>query len=127
MSRNSLVQLIKFLFVGTTAAMVHFSVVVLLVHFGNYQPLVANIAGFIVAFQVSYWGHRVWTFTGTEVLHREAYPKLVILQVTMFSVNEALYYFLLSLHIPYQIALLMVLAILPLITFATSKFWVFQN
>lgn len=120
-------QIIRFIIVGTTAAAVHFSIVVYLVQLFHYAPLIANIAAFIVAFQVSYWGHRMWTFSETEVMHREAYPKLIILQVSVLCMNEGLYYLFLSLHIPYQLALLMVLAIMPFFTFVTSKFWVFQN
>lgn len=127
MNKSHLLQLARFILVGGSAAVVHFSVVVMLVHFFDYAPLIANVGGFMVSFQVSYWGHRVWTFADTVTLHREAYPKLVVVQLVNFGLNESLYYFLLSLHLPYQWALLIVLAILPAFTFVSSKFWVFQG
>lgn len=127
MSRDNMFQIARFLIVGGTAAAVHFSVVIMLVHFFDYAPLIANVGGFMVSFQVSYWGHRVWTFADTVTLHREAYPKLVTVQLVNFALNEILFYFFLSLHLPYQLALLIVLAILPVFTFVSSKFWVFQG
>lgn len=127
MNKTQLAQIAKFLTIGSLAAVVHFSVVVLLVQTFDYAPLIANVAGFVVSFQLSYWGHRLWTFSDTHVSHREAYPRLVAVQVLNFSINEALYYLFLSLGLPYPLALLIVLAILPVFTFITSKFWVFQS
>jgi len=127
MNKEQVTQIAKFLTIGSFAAVVHFSVVVLLVQLFHYVPLIANVAGFVVSFQLSYWGHRLWTFSDTMVSHREAYPKLVVVQVVNFSVNESLYFLFLSLGLPYQLALLIVLAILPVFTFITSKFWVFQS
>lgn len=126
MNKDSIFQIAKFLTVGSVAAIIHFTVVVLLVQFYHLAPLVANVGGFLVSFQFSYWGHRAWTFAATEVLHREAYPRLVLVQCINFGLNESLYYIFLSLHLPYQLALLIVLSILPFFTFISSKFWVFE-
>jgi len=126
MNKAELYQIMRFGIVGGTAAIVHFSMVVWLVQEFSYAPLVANVAGFLLAFQVSYFGHRLWTFSETSVLHREAYPRLVAVQVMNFSLNEMLYYVFLSLHLPYQLALLIVIAIMPIFTYLTSRWWVFQ-
>ncbi len=126
MNKAGLYQIMRFGVVGVTAAMIHFSMVVFLVQEFAYAPLVANIAGFLIAFQVSYLGHRLWTFSETSVLHREAYPKLVAVQIMNFALNEMFYYVLLSLHLPYQLALLLVIAIMPIFTYLSSRWWVFQ-
>jgi putative flippase GtrA len=127
MNKAQILQISRFLTIGTLAAAVHFGMVVWLVQSYDYLPLIANVAGFVVSFQISYWGHRLWTFSGTDVSHREAYPRLVLIQVLNFGMNESLYYFFLGFGLPYQWALLIVLAILPIFTFISSKFWVFQN
>lgn len=119
-------QLCRFGVVGVLAAIVHFSIVVLLVQNADLAPLIANIFGFIIAFQVSYWGHRLWTFNGTITLHRVAIAKLFFVQVVNFVLNESLFYLFLIVGLPYPIALLIVLAILPVFTFALSKLWVFR-
>lgn len=127
MIKPQLLQIMRFGLVGLVAAMVHFTTVILLVHHFQYAPLIANIGGFMVSFQVSYWGHRMWTFSDTVISHSEAYPRLVLIQTINFCVNEYLYYYLLSLQISYQSALILVIAIMPLFTFLTSKVWVFQS
>ncbi|HTM64465.1 MAG TPA: GtrA family protein [Gammaproteobacteria bacterium] len=127
MNKLQLLQVARFLTVGVGAATVHFTIVVLLVQLLNYAPLIANVGGFVVSFQVSYWGHRLWTFSETDVSHREAYPKLVMVQVLNFCMNEYLFYFFLSYNLPYPLALLIVLSILPAFTFVMNKFWVFQS
>lgn len=119
-------QLTRFGAVGVTAATIHFCLVVLLVQHASLHPLMANVAAFLVSFQVSYWGHRRFTFPQTITLHREAYSKLILLQLANLAANEGLFYFFLSLHLPYQLALIIVLTILPVMTFTISKFWVFQ-
>lgn len=119
-------QLFRFGMVGLTAAAIHFSIVVFLVQHFSYMPLVANAVAFLFSFQVSYWGHRTFTFNESEVLHRAAMPKLLLIQVFNFFANETLFYIFLSMHIPYQLSLLMVLGILPVFTFAASKVWVFR-
>lgn len=119
-------QLFRFGIVGVTSACVHFSIVVFLVQNFSYAPLVANAAAFMVSFQISYWGHRSFTFNGTDALHRVALPKLLFVQILNFFANESLYYIFLSMHITYWAALLMVLSILPMFTFVTSKLWIFK-
>lgn len=119
-------QLFRFGIVGLTAAAINFCVVVLLVQNFSLAPLIANVFGFLVSFQMSYWGNRLWTFHGTAVLHREAFPKLILVQTITFSGSEFLYYLFLSHGISYQIGLLLVLTIMPIFTFLMSKLWVFK-
>lgn len=119
-------QLTRFGIVGVTAAAINFAVVVFLVQNFSYAPLLANVFGFIISFQMSYWGHRLWTFNGTAALHRVAFPRLILVQIGNFSGSELLYYLFLSHDIPYQIGLICVLTIMPIFTFLMSKLWVFK-
>ena len=119
-------QLTRFGMVGISAAFVHFSVVVFLVEWGWLQPLLANILAFSLAFQVSYWGHRRFTFKHTSQEHRIAFPRLLLVSVSAFLVNETLFYFLMKkFNLSYEVALLLVLMVLPLGVFLVNKFWVF--
>lgn len=124
---RTVAELTRFGLVGGTAAVVHFTTVLMLVEHLGIPPLISNIVGFLIAFQVSYWGHRLFTFKGTRSTHREALPKLLTIQTINFAANESLFYFLLSLHFAYPFALLVVLTILPLFTYFTSKHWIFQK
>jgi putative flippase GtrA len=127
MNKNLFFQLCRFGVVGVTAGTVHFSIVVFCVELGSLKPLVANVIAYMIAFQVSYSGHRYWTFRGTLAEHRVAFPKLLLVQTLTFIANESLFYLFMNFfHLPYQVALLIVLTILPITTFALSKFWVFR-
>lgn len=120
-------QLLRFGIVGALAAVVHFSIVVIFVQTHMLQPLTANIFAFLVAFQVSYWGHRQWTFQGTQTSHRVAFSKLFLVGSVTFIANEGLFYFFLLLNFSYPVALFLVLLILPLANFLLGKFWVFKE
>lgn len=119
-------QICRFGIVGVTSATIHFTTVVLLVQTRSFPPLVANVFGYVIAFQMSYWGHRLWTFSDTLVTHRMALPKLFCVQLVSFAANESLFFIFLSLNLPYPIALLIVLSVLPIFTFISSKLWVFK-
>jgi putative flippase GtrA len=119
-------QLFRFGMIGFTAAAIHFITVVMLVQNYTLAPLIANVVGFFVSFPMSYWGHRLWTFNETAVLHRVAVSKLLLVQLINFAMNEILFFLFLSMHFSYPVALIIVLAILPIFTFIASKWWVFK-
>ena len=74
--------------VGIIAATAHFSVVIIIVQMLAINPLLANVIGFCFGVQISYVGHRYVTFKGTTKAHRHALPKLLILQIINFILNE---------------------------------------
>lgn len=120
-------QLTRFGIVGLIAAAVHFSILIFLVEIGHIKPLVANFFAFIFSFQVSYWGHRSFTFRGTRVRHRVAFPRLLLVGSSGFFANEGLFYVLLTMFgMPYMLAQFFVLTILPLANFTLGKLWVFR-
>ena len=55
-------QLVRFGIVGLSAASVNLFIVFLLVHYRHLHPLSANIIAFLISFQISYNGHKYWTF-----------------------------------------------------------------
>jgi putative flippase GtrA len=118
-------QLIRFGLVGCSACAVHFLVVISLVPLGM-NPLIANVVGFLVAFTVSYFGHKLWTFnhgkSGRSLL------KFGVVALLSFLVNEGLFYLLLKFSsMRYEVALLLVLFLVALLTFILSKFWAFSE
>ena len=121
-----LLQIGRFSVVGISAAIVHFCGLVFLVEMDLLPPLYANVIAFFIAFQVSYWGHRMWTFAGTVAQHRTALPKLLVVATTGLAVNQGLFYiFLTVFELQYMVALFIVLAIVPVMTFTVSRRWVF--
>lgn len=119
-------QLFRYGFVGVAAAFVNYVMVVFLVSCFKMQPLVANGVGFLVAFQVSFSGHRLWTFEQDDF----SWPmmsKFFLVASLSFLLSEVLYaYFMHKLHLQYAVALLLVLCIVPVLSFICSKLWAFK-
>jgi putative flippase GtrA len=122
-----IIQLYRYALVGLTSAAIHFGSVVFLVQIFGFAPLSASIFAYPFSFQMSYWGHRLWTFDNTTASHLSAFPKLIMVQLVNFSVGQSLFFVFLKMNIPYPIALLIVLAILPIFTFISSRWWVFRS
>jgi putative flippase GtrA len=115
-----------FVLVGLTALATHWLSLVLLVTAAGLEPLVANVFGFAVAFQVSYFGHRHLTFEARDRTHGRTLPRFLAVALAMFLLNEALYWLLLvATPLRYDIAHLAVLATVAGITYLFSKFWAF--
>jgi len=121
-------ELFWFAAVGFSAMAVHFAVVALWLVPAGLPPLLANVAGFLVAFQVSYWGHRGLTFQATDVAHRQGMPRFFAVACLAFAVNETMYFLLLRYTaLDYRLALLFVLILVAGLTFVLSKLWAFAG
>ena len=121
-------QVIRFGVVGVTALMVNWLVVAVLVPTLDMAPLLANVFAFLVAFQVSYWGHRSWTFNAWTLRHSQTLPRFLVVSCSSFLINEFLYFLLLEFTVlDYRTALLIVLAIVAMSTFLLSRKWAFRK
>lgn len=120
-------QLVKFGIIGSMAALTNLLVVFLLVQLTSLHPLVSNVIAFLVAFNVSFWGHRHQTFKHTPRRNRESMPRFFIISAAGFVLNEGLYYlFLHHTQLQYMLSLLIVIFIVACFTFTLGKFWAFK-
>ncbi|WP_417581209.1 GtrA family protein [Nitrincola sp.] len=120
-----LAQISRFIGVGVAALIVHWLVVRLLVPLG-LVPLIANVFGFAVAFNVSYFGHRKLTFRAEELSHSRTLPRFASVALGSFAVNESLYALLLTFSpLRYDLALFIVLGVVAVLTYLFSRFWAF--
>lgn len=120
-------QVFRFGGVGLSALILHWCTVLILVSFWEQRPLVANAFAFLLAFQLSYWGHRHWTFQGSSLSHKKSLFRFLLVAIFGFILNQTLFSALLSFsNLPYPIALLIVLIIVSFSTFIFSKFWAFR-
>jgi putative flippase GtrA len=115
-----------FVVVGCLAATVHFGVVVGLVHQFGLRPLAANVAGWLVAFGVSFSGHSRLTFRALGApLLRSAW-RFFTVSALGFAANELTYAVLLhwtGLH--YALTLAIVLVAVAVSTYLLSRHWAF--
>jgi putative flippase GtrA len=115
-----------FVLVGTAAAAVHWGVVVVLVGHGGWRPLVANVAGWLVAFIVSFSGHHRLTFRNHGSPVRSSAVRFFLVSAGGFTINEATYALLMHWSgLRYDILLAGVLVAVAGLTYLLSRHWVF--
>ncbi len=120
-----LLEAARFGCVGGVAMLAHLGVVSCLVPAGLH-PLSANVAGFLLAFQVSFLGHRGWTFRSAP--RPGQYVRMFAVSSAGFAFNEALYALLLATGFTgYRTALFLVLLTVAGGTYFLSRFWVFRS
>lgn len=127
-----LLRVLRFGIVGLTAAAVHYWVVIALVELLRIAPLQANVGGFFVAFWVSYFGHRHWTFSDTVATHapgtHPSFMRFLLVALLGFGMNELLFYLLLRYAgWPYYTALAVVVFTVAVMTYVLSRLWAFRR
>lgn len=113
-------QLGYFILVGITAALTHFSIVALL----DLHPLISNVIAFVIAFNISFLGHKYLTFSAPNQEKKLKLPYFFMVAGSALILNETLYFLLLhytNLH--YLVALVLVLGTVAVYTFLLSRFW----
>ncbi len=121
-------QLPWFVAVGCTAAATHWAVVRALVETGNGSPLGANVAGWLMAFGVSFWGHHRFTFSAQGARLSSALPRFFGVSLVGFLINEATYAVLLHWGgWRYDLTLAAVLVLVAVGTFIVSRSWAFRH
>lgn len=120
-------QLIRFSITGSLSTATHFCTVISLVELWHWHPLNANAMGFTNGFFISFFGHRFWTFNSNREI-RTALPAFFVTAVSVFFLNQSLFYLFLSkIHLHYLFALSFALAITSLCNFILSRHWVFKS
>jgi putative flippase GtrA len=121
-------QLACFVAVGATAALTHWGVAVLLVSRLSWTPALANVAGWLLAFLVSFAGHHLLTFRQAHAPWRVAARRLFLISAGNFTLNEIVYITLLrSTDLPYDGLLAGILIAQAVLTFLASRYWAFRS
>lgn len=128
---------VPFMLVGLLATATHYGVAVL-AHYGvqllspfgltQLSATASNCLGFVAAFPISYLGHRYWTFHQTKVRHKQAISKFLSIALLNFMINQTIVWLGLNqTSIPFWLLLAVVLAVMPVITYVLSQYWVFKT
>lgn len=115
-------QLVRFGLVGGAATATHLAAAwALLRQWPEMSPFLANLIAFLLAFQVSFWGHSRFTF-GTE----GSRLRFFLVSGAGFALNNVLLGLLLlpGVFTPF-VAICLAAALVPLFVFIASKLWVF--
>lgn len=120
-------SVIGFISVGALAAVTHY-LVALIAHDNGWQPAHANWLGFACAFPVSYWGHRLWSFRGSQASHQVAFFRFLAVALLGFFGNQGLLWLALTYTpLPFWLVLGLVMVIVAVSTWLLSRFWAFRH
>lgn len=118
-----------FVLVGASAALTHmavFTVVLLLIP--RIWPEIANVAGFLVAFFVSFVGHRRLSFQDAGTSLMQSFVRFAATAVAGFVTNETVFVLLFRLlGLPTWVALISGIVFSAVQTFVLSRFWAFKR
>lgn len=121
-------ELFWFGVVGVTAMLVHLGSVALAFVPLGLSPLLANVLGFLIAFQVSHAGHHRLTFRHQEAPGSRSRRRFFGVALLSFAVNEMMYWLLLRYTaLDYRLALAMVLLAVAALTFVVARRWAFAS
>lgn len=117
-----------FTLVGALAGVVHYSVAVGLESGTHISPAWANVCGFMLAFPVSYIGHRKFSFAWRKITHMQAFPRFLLVACGGFLENQFLLLSGLKLFAwPFWIILAIVMVVVAATTYSLSRFWAFKS
>jgi putative flippase GtrA len=117
----------RFGLVGMVSTTIHILVVWLLLVSTVFSPIVANTFAFLTAFGVSFVGNYRWTFGSPGNVGR-AIKRFLLISVSAFVMNTLLLAILLrGAWFSPIVAAIFSAAVVPFITFVTSRFWGFQS
>ncbi len=112
---------LRFALVGAAATLVHMAVATLLLGLCSWPAYPANLGAFLVAFGVSYLGHRHITFA------RAGSPwRFLLVALAGFGLNNLLLTGLLAWGVPPLYALVAATALVPVFSYLLSSLWVFR-
>lgn len=120
-------QLMRFGIIGVLAALTHYAIAIALAHHGML-PAWANLIAFVVAFWVSYFGHRYFSFDAGDVAHQQTLPRFILVAVFGFILNESL--LLLMLHfttMTMAVGLPFIIILTACFTFVLSRQFAFDT
>ncbi len=115
-----------FLAVGGGAALTHLAVFE--ATRGHLLPELANAAGFLVAFWVSFAGHRWGSFADSSLPLLQSLRRVAVTALAGFAANELSFVVLLRLlGLPPTAALVLALVLAAVQTFVLGRFWAFRR
>ena len=119
-------QIVTFALVGGMATLTHFTVALLLNSQLGVSPLHANFGGYVSSVLISYVGNALLTF-GAQLANARQILRFGVVSLSGLALGQALTYLGVNvLGAPYAITLLVVVSLVPVLTFVASRLWTFN-
>ena len=112
--------------VGVLSTITHLIVGLSLTTQGLFKPFTANIIAFVLAFFVSYSGHKSYSFQ-SDLPHCRAMPRFFSVACIGLVLNQFIVYSVVSvLERPYWQALVLIITLIPAIVYLAGRYWAFK-
>lgn len=119
-------KFVRYGLVGILATLVHVGTFTFLVEALGFTPVIASVPSFVLAMLSAYIVNYSWTFTSSGA-HLVQLPKYVTVSAICFCLNVAITYLVVNVFsFWYPIALLMVVSVIPALSFSMNKLWTFR-
>lgn len=116
--------------VGFSAMFIHFYTVTAILIPLHIHPLIANTAGFLTAFIVSYYGHAHLTFHNPRKKNNASFKNMqrfFMVAIIGFLLNQIIFYILLRFsNLDIDLSLGITLMLVSGSTYILSKYWAFK-
>ncbi len=118
-------RIIRFIIVGTMAAGIHLSVLVICVEKFFINPVIANMFAFLVAFLGSFLGQYFWTFKPTHKQYIKSFFRYLVVQIAgCFLVSQTLFFiFYQYILLNYLYAMIFSVLFTSALTYLLSYLW----
>ena len=117
---------VRFAVVGAIATAIHAAVFAALIETTRIDPVAATVVAFLVAFAAGFVLNRRWTF-GSRADPAAQLPRYLAAQLTGLALSAAIMH--VAVHLqrwsPYA-GLALSILLVPPVTFALSRWWVFR-
>ncbi len=124
---QSAIQISRFGIIGVSATIVHYAVALLMNEFFGLPPLWSNLIAFLSAWPVSYFGNYFWTF-GATGSHRESFVRFGVAAICGLLLSQFIVWVVAeNMGFALRYALIPALLLVPVFSFAMSRFWVFAS
>lgn len=117
---------VRFIGVGGLATLVHIAIALAAEAGFGMNELAANLAGWIAAVSVSYFGHLHVTFGAAWAPARQV-PRFVIISLAGLAASSAIVALVTGLGGSFAVAMVLVAVGVPVVTFFMLSFWVFDK
>lgn len=116
----------RYLVTGGLATLAYFLGGLFFVRLLGWPLLPGNACAFLLGFLVSYTGQRFWTFRQARGRHTVFLPRFALAQAAGLVANSLIVAVLDRTGCPYEFSMVVASALVPLLTYALLRFWVFR-
>lgn len=124
-------QVSRFGLVGLAATIIHLTTFSLLINVAGVWPSIANVAGFLIAFLVSFTGQANWTFPSPDASlleRRRRFIRYIAVSLAGFLLNALTVFVVMTVGGYSYLHALPIMAVgVPAVLFLLNKYWAFSN